>query len=992
MYLKMKKLTLLLFVFIISFISLVNANFVDVQVQNWLSCDDGTVSIYLNEDNDGDWFFDKDIYLNSNFEYSENDHPPFHAVHIRNDLSKVQYRIPESNMLYSIKNGVLSSFDNTLFNRASLVFPYNQWVRGIDSYPNKVAFEQPQNNLSNNSVVLNYHYIYKLSNGFSWNSNHSYWYNQPSNYLDHSNNVTYCTLWSTPAPCSSSWSYNERTWFSELYTQDTCTNFELYWCGDWTLQSSSQNFDFWDSVEQCDPNDPTQEGWWDLWCSSSCEPINQWLVAPTCDIEVLDMNNGSYNVDWVITWTFDIPALLNITPSTVNFSNHNITTNIWTITNILPSWYGTYTATLTVENDAGFNTCTDTFYVEQPQWSYCGDWDIDWPNDDGINEECDDWNSINWDGCDSNCKLSVPSCELVVNPNIQTLWSNVVFSANTNQWARYYSFDLDDGNILYTWDIYFNYSYIYNTFGFFDPLLTVENDYNPIYMGVEVERPTNICGTSLDILEPEVDLDIEKILITTGKLLPGDEVEYRIELTNNGDVLYNDAYIIDELPSSLELTYHDISGVYPYSSDVWQDVYGNWIVEYSWFDLNPGQTAILIIKADIREWASPNETLNCAFTYNDLDCEMYFLAPDPYILKSQMMSNWTFSTLFTTGNLSVSPGDYITYRIDFANVWWWNTSWVLLRDRMPLCVDYVSASINWVSSTDFVQYQDINGRWILEYSNFDLINWQAWYMIVTGQIMNWGVCDLTDSYTNDSYIHFYDPLLIRQSSVTATKTEQSIVNITKNSDIDNHMIWDDKLFVIKVENFGPNPISDIVLEDIRPGGTCINYVSWTGVWFTKDPLSLEWNYPGTLIPGDSITLYISWAILDNPACENPDYQNIINLKYTELWEEYTDQDIYHFSVSATPIPNISIIKTADKNLVYSWSEITYTITYQNIGDATINNYTITDYWPVMVDFVSASPFPSSVSNFVTGTLLKWNFYTPLMPGQTWEIILEWVVN
>jgi len=86
-------------------------------------------------------------------------------------------------------------------------------------------------------------------------------------------------------------------------------------------------------------------------------------------------------------------------------------------------------------------------------------------------------------------------------------------------------------------------------------------------MGVEVERPTNICGTSLDILEPEVDLDIEKILITTGKLLPGDEVEYRIELTNNGDVLYNDAYIIDELPSSLELTYHDISGVYPYSSD-----------------------------------------------------------------------------------------------------------------------------------------------------------------------------------------------------------------------------------------------------------------------------------------------------------------------------------------------------------------------------------------------------------------------------------------
>jgi len=989
----MRKLTLLLFIFIISFFSLVRANFVDVQVQNGLSCDEWNVSIYLDDDNDGDWFFDKDIYLNSNFEYSETNPPSFQAVHIRNDLSKVQYRMPESNMLYSIKNGIISNFDNTLFNRAALVFPYNTWVRGIDSYPNKVVFEQAQNNFSNNSVTINYHYVYKLSDGFSWNNNYSYWYNQPSNYLDHSNNVTYCTLWSTPAPCSSSWSYKERTWFDDLETQDTCTNFDLYWCGDWILQSSSQNFDFWDSNEQCDPNDPNQEDWWNLWCSSSCQPINQTLEAPTCDLDIVDMNNGSYNIDYIITWTFDVPALLEISPNTVNVANHNIVANIGTITNIIPTWYGTYTALLTVENGAGSNVCTDTFYVEQPQGSYCGDWDINWPNDNGINEECDDWNSINWDGCDSDCKLSVPSCELIVNPNIQTFWSEVVFSANTNSWARYVEFNLDDWTILYNNDIYFNYNYMYNTFGFFDPVLTVQNDYNPVYnMWIVIKRPTNICGTSLDILAPEVDLDIEKTLITTGKLLFGDEVEYMIELTNNWDTVYDDAYIIDELPSSLELTYHDISGVYPYNSAAWQDVYGNWVVEYSWFNLSPGQTAILIIKADIRDWASPNETLNCAFTFEDLDCELYNLAPDPYILKSQSMSNWVFSTPFTTGSLSVSPGDYISYRIDFANIWWWNTSWVLLRDRMPLCVDYVSASVNWISNPDFVQYQDINGRWILEYSNFDLTNSQSWYMIVTWQIMEWGVCDLTDSYTNDSYIHFYDPLLVLQSSVTATKTEYSVVNITKDSDVDNHMIWDDKMFVIEVENFGPNPISDIVLEDIWPAGTCINYDSWTWNDFVKDPVSLEWTYSNTLMPGNSIVLYISWNILDNPSCENPEYQNVVNLRYTELWQEYTGQVVYNFAVSATPVANISIIKTADQSVVYSWSEITYTITYQNIGDAVINNYVITDYWPAMVDFVSATPFPSSVSNFVTGTLLKWNFYTPLMPGQTWEIILEWVVN
>jgi hypothetical protein len=43
-----------------------------------------------------------------------------------------------------------------------------------------------------------------------------------------------------------------------------------------------------------------------------------------------------------------------------------------------------------------------------------------------------------------------------------------------------------------------------------------------------------------------------------------------------------------------------------------------------------------------------------------------------------------------------------------------------VKDYMPLCIDYVNASIHGVSSSDFAQSQDIDGRWILEYSGFDL--------------------------------------------------------------------------------------------------------------------------------------------------------------------------------------------------------------------------------------------------------------------------------
>jgi len=90
------------------------------------------------------------------------------------------------------------------------------------------------------------------------------------------------------------------------------------------------------------------------------------------------------------------------------------------------------------------------------------------------------------------------------------------------------------------------------------------------------------------------------------------------------------------------------------------------------------------------------------------------------------------------------------------------------------------------------------------------------------------VCNTYSTYVNNSYIYFHNPLEVRQSSVTAERSDKSIVDVTKSSNINNHLPGDDKLFVVEVQNFGPNPISNIELEDIWPAGNCINYVDWTG--------------------------------------------------------------------------------------------------------------------------------------------------------------------
>jgi len=869
-----------------------------------------------------------------------------------------------------------------------------------------------------------------------------------------------------------------------------CYNYVVHYCGDGDVDTANsiRNLPWWNhnsvANEQCDPNDPTHQGWGTNGCSNTCQPINQNLQAPTCTLNIVQTPNSAYNIQYNISGTFT-NAVLNITPPLVNFPNHTITSNAWTIVNIVPTGYGTFTATMTVANAAGSNICQGTFYVPPPEEHECGDGHIDRPNDNGVYEQCDNGPSFG-DGCNNQCQLMTPSCTLMVDSQYQLVWNPVTFTANKDIWATYYSFNLWDTvfgtpNIIYTGDIIFPYQYMYTNMLSYNPILTVQNNHSPIATGVV--RPTAVCDTDIQVVNgcditvdpyimnlwdvaeiswqiwpdfnipafmyispalvgtwphnvyyktwhtyvwPNItstwtytfhidamtsnrypfsctgqlyvgmqpllgELDIDKILLTTGDLVPGDFVDYRIELTNIWSGTFYDAYINDVMPTSLDLIYHNLVWIYPYDSAQWQDIYWNRFFEYSGFDLAPGQTVYVNVRWQIRDDASANNTTNCSFTSGDYSCVMYDLASDPYILKSQMMSNSIISTTLTTGAINVNTGDYITYRIDFANMWWENTTWgVRVVDHMPLCINYVSANIYWVSSANFLQMQDINGRRVLEYNGFDLLAWQWWYMIVTGQVMNSSMCNSYTTYTNDSYIYFYNPMVVRQSSTTAIRANKSIVVVTKDSSPDIHLPGDNKLFVVQVQNTWPNPISNIILEDIWPNSTCISYVDRTGnAGFTKNPATLVWTHWAPLAPGATLNLYISWSIANNPSCVNPDYENIINLRYTEMWIEYTDQANYHFAVDSTPFANISLLKTADKNIVSSGDDITYTIVYQNMWNTALSSYIITDYWPGMVEFISANPFPSNIVNITTWSILTWNFYTPLLPGQTWQIIIQW---
>ncbi len=790
-----------------------------------------------------------------------------------------------------------------------------------------------------------------------------------------------------------------------------CFNYVVHYCGDGDIDTAQTiaNLPWWNNNsvadEQCDPADPSHEGWGDQWCSASCEPINQTIDPPTCELLYTNIGNDNFLIHWYIDGSFYNPTYIYITPDTVEETTHMVLTNNGTWNHVSVEAAGTYTATLTVTNSAWSNTCQKTFVAAWQEEHICGDWIIDLPNDDWFNEQCDDWNNVNADGCKNDCTLNIPVCDLYVNPSVQTLWELVEFTAQKSSWAIYWSFDLDDGTTIQNFGM--PYSYLYNNVGGYSPVLTVRNNYNPI--AAWVTRPTNICGTSVEIIDQDPELVIDKILITTDPVGVWDFVDYEIVLTNNGDWISENTYLRDEMPASLELVSHSIVGISNFEVNEWQDTNGTWFVEYDNFDLDPWQTVTMSLRWQVRESVLPGQTTNCAFTSWDFDCEMYSLSNDPYILKYQRnKSNPNSGALqhraasntpggmtveaYTTWDINVNFGDIIKYKIKFANLWaTYTNGWVRVLDHMPRCVDYVTASIHGVDDANFIQSIDINDRYILEYNWFDLEAWQQWYMIVEWEVMNTPECQDVEIYVNESSIYFANPLRVEESSTTATRIGGE-AQVFKDSNVDVHVPWDDKTFILWVENHSPNPIIDIILEDIWPSGPCIEYIDWNGNGFTKEPWSLIWTNPGPLVPGKSMVLHIDAHILNDASCVNPDYINTVSLTYTEAWSEKHDQADYHFEVVWAPVVNVSLVKTADKTVVSSGDTIIYTIEYTNNGTVALDNYVLTDIWPAMVEFISATPFPNSIMNMNTWSILTWNFNTPLLPGESGEIVLEWLVQ
>ncbi|MCP8305063.1 MAG: DUF11 domain-containing protein [archaeon] len=170
---------------------------------------------------------------------------------------------------------------------------------------------------------------------------------------------------------------------------------------------------------------------------------------------------------------------------------------------------------------------------------------------------------------------------------------------------------------------------------------------------------------------------------------------------------------------------------------------------------------------------------------------------------------------------------------------------------------------------------------------------------------------------------------------------------------------------ITVSNTGGSNVENVDVEDTISSD--VTFISADPPPVTSPPPKIVWNV-GTLTPGASATLTFRVSLTPGSPIEYYlNHASDLIASGDEVDDAYGKTDV---TVTAITGPILIISKADSPDPVQPGGTLTYTLTYENIGDTVAYNVIITETYDPLVTFVSANPPPTSGNNVWEITELK----------------------
>jgi uncharacterized repeat protein (TIGR01451 family) len=322
---------------------------------------------------------------------------------------------------------------------------------------------------------------------------------------------------------------------------------------------------------------------------------------------------------------------------------------------------------------------------------------------------------------------------------------------------------------------------------------------------------------------------------------------------------------------------------------------------------------------------------------------------------------------------TADPDDEITYTLTYKNIGTGVATNVKITDTIPADVEFVD--VEFVSSTP--NYTSVSGNtytWDIGTLNpGDSGTITIVVKVKVGTQDETLLRNVAILYYSDANENPYTPIE-DQADVDVTAP---VMRFSKTADVTTADPDDEITYTITYENVGTGDAANVKITDTIP--TDVIFVSSTPTYTSVSGNTYTWDI-GTVTAGSSGTISITVKVKVGTPDETL-LRNVAILYYSDANENpYTPiQDTADVTVTA---PVMEFSKTADVTTADPDDEITYTITYENVGTGVATNVKITDTIPADVEFVSSTPNYTSVS----GNTYTWDIGT-LNPGDSGTITI-----
>ena len=478
---------------------------------------------------------------------------------------------------------------------------------------------------------------------------------------------------------------------------------------------------------------------------------------------------------------------------------------------------------------------------------------------------------------------------------------------------------------------------------------------------------TNQVTTQINNATLKPVKNVDKTIAIVGEI-----VTYTIDITNTGSVTANSVILKDVVPNGTSY----VAGTL--TVDGIQNP-GDLNVGANIGQIVAGATKKVVFSVKIDTLPVPNPMPNTADV-----AYQYLVDPNGAPISDNAISN-TVET--AVGNIVVNKavdkvfadlGDTITYTVILENTGKAAVGNVLFQDPIPVGTTFVNGSL--IADAPITGSNPQTGVTVTSVAAGQKVS-ISWKVLIGNTVPT------PNPIPNSGTITIPGLPSISTNTVTTT-VNNATLNLVKSVDKDLAIVGEVVTYTIVVTNSGSIAANPAVITDIVPNGT--SYVAGTlkvnGIANAGDP-NTGFNV-GTIAAGATKTIVFSVKI-DTLPVPNPmpntataDYQYLVDPNGLPVSDKATSNTV------ETAVGDIVVNKAVDKSFADLGDLITYTVTIDNPGKASVNDVVFQDIIPVGTSFVAGSlsvDAPYTGSNIATGITI-----TTVNPGQ--KVTITWKVK